>query len=47
MQEILIGGNNKAQLLMDAAMGNCHGMISGATGTGKIMTLQILTAVSK
>jgi DNA helicase HerA-like ATPase len=27
---------------MDAAMGNRHGMISGATGTGKTITLQIL-----
>ena len=27
---------------MDAAMGNRHGMISGATGTGKTVTLQIL-----
>ncbi len=42
MQEILIGGHNGAQVFMDAAMGNRHGMISGATGTGKTITLQIL-----
>lgn len=42
MQEILIGANNKTQIIMDAAMGNRHGMISGATGTGKTVTLQIL-----
>ncbi len=42
MQEILIGGQNGIQVLMDAAMGNRHGMISGATGTGKTITLQIL-----
>jgi DNA helicase HerA-like ATPase len=42
MQEILIGGQNGAQVIMDAAMGNRHGMISGATGTGKTITLQIL-----
>ncbi len=42
MQEILIGGQNGTQVLMDAAMGNRHGMISGATGTGKTITLQIL-----
>ncbi|MDD2659589.1 MAG: DUF853 family protein [Methylococcales bacterium] len=42
MQEILIGGQNGAQVVMDAAMGNRHGMISGATGTGKTITLQIL-----
>ncbi len=42
MKEILIGGNNNAQLRMNAAMGNRHGMISGATGTGKTVTLQVL-----
>jgi DNA helicase HerA-like ATPase len=42
MQEILIGGQNGKQVIMDAAMGNRHGMISGATGTGKTVTLQIL-----
>lgn len=42
MQEILIGGHNRKQVLMNAAMGNRHGMISGATGTGKTVTLQIL-----
>jgi len=42
MQEILIGGHDGAQVIMDAAMGNRHGMISGATGTGKTITLQIL-----
>jgi uncharacterized protein len=42
MQEILIGGQNGTQVIMDVAMGNRHGMISGATGTGKTITLQIL-----
>jgi uncharacterized protein len=42
MQEILIGGQNGIKVVMDAAMGNRHGMISGATGTGKTITLQIL-----
>jgi len=42
MQEILIGANENTQIIMDAAMGNRHGMISGATGTGKTVTLQIL-----
>ena len=27
---------------MDAAMGNRHGMVFGATGTGKTITLQIM-----
>lgn len=42
MQQLLIGGGNGKKLLMDAAMANRHGMISGATGTGKTVTLQIL-----
>ena len=42
MQQILIGGQNREQLNMNAAMANRHGMISGATGTGKTVTLQIL-----
>lgn len=42
MQEILIGGQNGVQVIMDAAMGNRHGMISGATGTGKTVTLQAM-----
>ncbi|MEQ1529123.1 MAG: helicase HerA-like domain-containing protein [Methylococcales bacterium] len=42
MQELLIGGQNGSKVIMDAAMGNRHGMISGATGTGKTITLQIL-----
>jgi DNA helicase HerA-like ATPase len=42
MQELLIGGHKGKQVKMDAAMGNRHGMISGATGTGKTVTLQIL-----
>jgi DNA helicase HerA-like ATPase len=42
MQEILVGGNPNTQVIMDAALGNRHGMISGATGTGKTVTLQIL-----
>ncbi len=42
MQKILIGATDNSQVIMDAAMGNRHGMISGATGTGKTITLQIL-----
>jgi len=40
--ELLIGGNGKQTVLMDASMANRHGMIAGATGTGKTITLQIL-----
>jgi len=42
MQEIIIGGSDGAKIAFNAAMGNRHGMISGATGTGKTVTLQIL-----
>ena len=39
---ILIGGNGERQILLDASMANRHGLITGATGTGKTVTLQIL-----
>ena len=39
VKEILIGGQAGTQVLMDAAMGNRHGVISGATGTGKTITI--------
>ena len=42
MQELFIGGQNGVKVLLNAAMGNRHGMISGATGTGKTVTLQVL-----
>lgn len=39
---LLLGGNDKGQVIMNAAMANRHGLIAGATGTGKTVTLQIL-----
>lgn len=39
---LLIGGNNNGHFLMNAAMANRHGLIAGATGTGKTVTLQNL-----
>ena len=39
---ILLGGNGERQIAMDAAMANRHGLITGATGTGKTVTLQVL-----
>ena len=39
---ILIGGHADGQLLLDAAMANRHGLVAGATGTGKTVTLQVL-----
>ena len=40
--ELLIGGSENGQIIMNAAMANRHGLIAGATGTGKTVTLQIL-----
>lgn len=41
----LIGGSNKGakQVYLDLSMANRHGLIAGATGTGKTVTLQILS----
>ncbi len=40
--KILIGGSDAGQIFIDPAMGNRHGLVSGATGTGKTVTLQVL-----
>ncbi len=40
--QLLIGGNGSQTVYMNASMANRHGMIAGATGTGKTVTLQIL-----
>jgi len=40
--DLLIGGNGSQTVYMDASMANRHGMVAGATGTGKTVTLQIL-----
>jgi len=45
MKQILLGGKSSQtgqQVLMNAAMANRHGMIAGATGTGKTVSLQVL-----
>ncbi|MCW8874174.1 MAG: DUF853 domain-containing protein [Gammaproteobacteria bacterium] len=39
---ILVGGAAGKQVWLDAAMANRHGLITGATGTGKTVTLQVL-----
>ncbi len=39
---ILLGGNGQTQIHLDVAMANRHGLIAGATGTGKTVSLQIL-----
>ena len=42
-EQILIGGNRTGQkILLNPAMANRHGLITGATGTGKTVTLQVL-----
>jgi len=40
--KILLGGTGSQQVLFDASMANRHGLITGATGTGKTVTLQVL-----
>ena len=40
--QVLIGASGDLQIAMDASMANRHGLISGATGTGKTVTLQLL-----
>ena len=39
---LLIGGGNQGQIHLILPMANRHGLIAGATGTGKTVTLQIL-----
>jgi DNA helicase HerA-like ATPase len=39
---ILIGGGDDGQVSLRTGMGNRHGLIAGATGTGKTVSLQIL-----
>ncbi len=37
---LYIGGTTDSSFVMDAKMANRHGLIAGATGTGKTITLQ-------
>ena len=40
---LLVGGNAEGkQIQFDAGMANRHGLVTGATGTGKTVTLQVL-----
>src|SRR3546814_8960905 len=39
---IIVAQNTKAQLALLPALANRHGCITGATGTGKTVTLQVL-----
>jgi DNA helicase HerA-like ATPase len=40
--DIVVGGRNGAAVLQLGAMSNRHGLVAGATGTGKTVTLQVL-----
>ena len=42
MTEILIGRNDSTSVTLDPHYGNRHGMIAGATGTGKSVSLMVL-----
>jgi DNA helicase HerA-like ATPase len=42
MNDILIGKNDTAAVALDPHFGNRHGMIAGATGTGKTVSLMVL-----
>ena len=42
MDRLIIGGDGKVQAVQLTRMSNRHGLITGATGTGKTVTLQIL-----
>ncbi len=39
---LLVGGSEGKQIRLNLAMANRHGLIAGATGTGKTVTLQVL-----
>jgi uncharacterized protein len=39
---ILVGGGSAGQVLLDPRYANRHGLIAGATGTGKTVSLQVL-----
>lgn len=42
MSALLLGGNGTEHIRIDASTLNRHGLIAGATGTGKTVTLQVL-----
>ena len=42
MENLCIGGNGERQVKLNLAMANRHGLIAGATGTGKTVSLQVL-----
>ena len=41
-EPLLVGKNNKTEVFLLPQMANRHGLITGATGTGKTVTLQVM-----
>ncbi|MGA6924332.1 MAG: helicase HerA-like domain-containing protein, partial [Desulfosarcina sp.] len=39
---LILGGHDGEPVVQSGRMGNRHGLVAGATGTGKTVTLQIL-----
>ena len=44
---ILIGGNDAGQVFLQPRYANRHGLVAGATGTGKTVTLQCLAEAKR
>jgi len=42
LERLIIGGNGTVQAVQLSRMSNRHGLVTGATGTGKTVTLQVL-----
>ncbi len=42
MAKLVLGGNGSRQIVADSSTLNRHGLIAGATGTGKTVSLQVL-----
>lgn len=45
MSNVCIGGNTDTQVNINLRMANRHGLIAGATGTGKTVSLQVLAEI--
>jgi len=45
MENTCIGGNDSTQINLNLRMANRHGLIAGATGTGKTVSLQVMAEI--
>jgi len=45
MENTCIGGNKNTQINLNLRMANRHGLIAGATGTGKTVSLQVMAEI--